>query len=599
MSTHTLQRPSNNQDTLTPAEYDQNARWILECLIRGWNPPVRLNCGPWDDRVVNDAVRIYESSSDEHKPTIVANMLYSLKESGRYADLEALLDGKEITASPQPPALQESSNTEDSEYFVPPLPQHIKANEARAGEASPILDAIIKFIGYWATRSCEGYHEAVALWVLATIAARRVYLAWKNGLWTPLYILLVAKSTLHGKSESSSYGARIIEDAGLGFLMAADDVGPQKLLSNMSGRYLPRNYADMSPERKEFERLKTAFAGQRSILHDEFGNELQEYINAKSGYKASFYGLLKKLYDCKKHYEYDTVQRGSEYIEMPYLALLGTATPDCLKPIANTNSPVWTDGFFARIAFVLPPPGDLRLRSAPPEDCVVPPHVIQALQDWHQRLGVPECRIDDNKDIADALENDAQKHGHHKKEKVREPYTVTKSELPQQHCFMDAEVYRAHQAYYQALVKLAFDHQLDEKFLSNYGRLPDMALRIAMLLASLENRGYIDMRHWGRGQLVAEHWRASFHELIKNLDSGSMNGYGAVETKVLDAIAKIGEMANARTISQQSTFLRKLGTPKVRDACDELAAAKVIAKEGGGKGALFGPLESQTEQKGW
>ena len=58
-------------------------------------------------------------------------------------------------------------------------------------------------------------------------------------------------------------------------------------------------------------------------------------------------------------------------------------------------------------------------------------------------------------------------------------------------------------------------------------------------------------------------------------------------------------MVNSRTISQQSTFLRSVGVQKVRDACDELAAAKVIAKEGGGRGALFGPLEVQAEQKGW
>src|SRR5205807_5929395 len=99
----------------------------------------------------------------------------------RYPGLKELLSD-DPAASQQPPVHEPTadqfSHVESLEYPVPPLPQQVKSNEARAGEASPTLDAMIDYFRHWATRSYEGYHEAVAIWVLATIAARRIVLPW-------------------------------------------------------------------------------------------------------------------------------------------------------------------------------------------------------------------------------------------------------------------------------------------------------------------------------------------------------------------------------------------------------------------------------------
>ncbi len=474
------------------------------------------------------------------------------------------------------PAAEETLLEEEG---IPLLPSATKANEARADEASPTLDALIAFFQYWCTRSYQGYHEAVALWVLSTIAARRVSLPWRKGIWTPLYIMLVATSTTHAKTEAASYGRRILEDCGLDYLLCPDEISPQKLMHNMAGTSLPRNYAVMSEVDQEYQRLRLAFSGQRGWLYDEFGNKLQEIISAK-GYNGLFYALLKQLYDCKRIYEYDTLARDNEQIVMPYLSILGTATPACLKPIAAKDSATWTDGTFARIAFIVPPKNEIKLQSAPLETCVVPEAIKAALCVWHERLGIPHCEIVET-ELVEAADETTPGKDKSRKYQDRPLYQIIKGS-------------QAHEAYYQSLTILAQEHTLDERFRATYGRLPDMALRIAMLLASLENDNQMDLRHWGRGQAITERWRANFHELIAQISSDEeRGGYGEMEDKVLDALSRMGKMATSRDIAQKNTVLRKLGSPEVRKILDELADAQVIHKEGHGRGACYG-LKKET-----
>lgn len=455
---------------------------------------------------------------------------------------------------------------------------------------------MIDYFRHWATRSYEGYHEAVAIWVLATIAARRVVLRWRKGVWPNFYIMLVSVSGRHAKTEAADYGTKVIKECGLGFLLAPDETTPQQLLSRMSGQKIPRNYSVKDADGKEFIRLKLAFSAQKGWQYDEFGDFLQEIIQSK-GYSNLFYRLLKRLYDNKPDFTYDTAIRGEEEIGLPSLNLIGTMAPESLAGIANKESKVWTDGAFARLSFIVPPSDSLELTSAPMGDATVPDNITQPLKAWHKRLGIPECDIVDLEEQEELME---EAHGKDKKKKLSgEPYKIDRGDLPQNDIYWSNDIHQAHEAYYQALVKMSIDYNLDARLNSNYIRLPDMTLKIAMLLASVEGCTHIQMKHWARGQQITERWRANLHELLNQLSSGSIGGLGEIEDKVLDAIAKIGKMVNARTISQQSVFLRSLGVPKVRDACVELAVAKVIAKEGTGKDALFGPQELQAEQRGW
>ncbi len=547
---------------------DENAREYILSMIAGKKPARMPDVGKW-----LQPCQILAANFDNNPDN------FDLLVKDMYGSIPGL---KQLMENDP---LQGDAPAED-DIAVPPLPPEVKANEKGAEMASPTLDAMIKLLQKWCTRSYEGYHEAVALFVLDAIAARRPYLPWRAGMWTSLYFMLVADSTTHAKTEAASYGRRIIEDCGLGFLLAPDEITPQKLMSNMTGENVPRNYSLKDPEGKEYIRLKLAFSGQKSWIYDEFGNKLQEIIAAK-GHNAYFYALLKQLYDNKRTYEYDTLTRDNEHIDMPYLSIIGTATPACLKPIASKQSAVWTDGMFARIAFIVPPKDELKLQSAPREEFYLPDDIRKKLIAWHQELGTPDCKIIDTQEKEDLL-NQALGEDKKKKKENKPPFEVERGALPQQIVTWNDDVYKAHEAYYQALATLARDHHLDERFKATYGRLPDMALKNAMLVASLENNGVIEMRHWARGQQTAEHWRANYHELIAQLSSDE-TGYGQIENEVLDAIAKLGQMANSRVISQQGRHLRKIGAPKVREVCVELAAAGVIEQGGKGINATFGP----------
>src|SRR5438094_2755941 len=113
-------------------------------------------------------------------------------------------------------------------------------------------------------------------------------------------------------------------------------------------------------------------------------------------------------------------------------------------------------------------------------------------------------------------------HGEDKKTK-KEPqqsYIIEPGELPQNNIYWSGSgVKEAHQAYYEELQRIDAEHNLDKRVSSNYVRFPDMALKIAMLLASLENNNQMDIRHWHRGLQIVEGWRHNLHELIAQLST--------------------------------------------------------------------------------
>ncbi len=485
---------------------------------------------------------------------------------------------------------EEKAQAEKEAGSVPALPPDVKANEAQAHEASPTLDALIAFFKRWATRSYEGYHEAVAIWVLATIAARRVVLKWRAGIWPTFYIMLVSKSGRHAKTEAAFYGTKVILDCGLGFLLAPDETTPQRLLSKMSGQHIPRNYSLMDNNEKEAFHRKLAFSGQKGWQYDEFGDFLQEIISGR-GYNVLFYRLLKQLYDNKPEFTYDTGARGEEVIKLASLNIIGTTAPESLTPIAGRDSKVWTDGAFARIAFIVPPPESIKLQSAPDGEAIVPDNIREALITWHKQLGEPYCQVIDMAEREELLE---QTYGKDTKKKNKDTpaYKIEREDLPQNPInWTGSGVREAHECYYQALVQMGLDYNLDVRLNSNYIRLPDMALKIAMLLASLENNGRMDMRHWARGQEITERWRANLHTLMAQLSGGGISGYGELEAAVIDVITKKiakGQKISARDIIEKGgTLVRNAGSTKIRSILEEFHGQGLLAGEGIGKKARY------------
>lgn len=417
-------------------------------------------------------------------------------------------------------------------FSCPPLPEKAQIDPSRGEGASPWLDRYVAFSRKWSPRAYEGFHEACGLWVLATVAARRVLLHLGKPRYTPLFIALVARTSLYAKSTTADIAIDVLRMAGLEWLLAADEATPQKFIQDLTPR-LPEDFVSLPDGRRARLTLRLAFAGQRGWFYEEFGQHLQA-MNRKDGYMAEFRGIIRRMDDCKDRYEYGTISRGSDVVERPYLALLANLTPADLKPLARRGSSMWNDGFWARFAFVTPHHMQRKQDRFPSGERIIPSELITPLHEWHERLGVPEVRVEPKVDSKG------------------DPTGEMRAEvaLPElRACTLGEGVEEAFYTYHDGLlefVERSDNHDLD----GNYSRFAEKALRIAMLLASLENGGKIEMPHWARGQAIAERWRADLHALYQEVNSPEPSEAEALEERILDIVQAKG-MPTLREIAQQ------------------------------------------------
>jgi hypothetical protein len=262
-----------------------------------------------------------------------------------------------------PPAAAEPFNPH------PELPAAVKPDEDLAATACPWLDEYIKFSRHWSPRSYQGYHEACGLWLLSTIAARRVAFNFGDRRYTNLYLIMSGDSTLYAKTRAAKIALDTLKQSGLSWLRAPDRATPQAFLSYLTGQ-VPSNYEQLREDDQEWTRLKVGFAAQRGWFYEEFGNGIAAMTQA-SGYMSDFRGLLREFDDCPDQYEYITKARGAEIIQQPYLALLANLTPADLRPVAGRGAGVWGDGFLARFSFITPPPAEISLARFPVGERVI------------------------------------------------------------------------------------------------------------------------------------------------------------------------------------------------------------------------------------
>ncbi|MBV9617334.1 MAG: DUF3987 domain-containing protein [Ktedonobacteraceae bacterium] len=433
--------------------------------------------------------------------------------------------------SPTAARLDDAHDPVAASLSFQPLPAEVRLPEELGATASPWLDAYIDFSRKWSPRGYEGFHEAVALWVLSTVAARRVMVPLGDKYYTPLLIVLVGRTGLFAKSTTAKIGRAVLSSADLEWLLAADDATPQKFISEMAG-CLPSNYASLSPQEQQDVQRQLAFAGQRGWFYDEFGQIMNAIM--KDGVMSEFRGILRRLDDCYKSYKYGTISRGTEIVQNPYLALLGSMTPDDLGKAAKSGSPLWGDGFLARFAFVTPP-GKASGGGRFPEGLrVVPEEISAPLRAWHRRLGIPEISI---RPIVDG------------KGKASGGSFIERSDLPEQCCTLAPDVIDSYYAYSDALTTLRASTNKNRDLDGSYNRFASKALRIAMLLASLENDGHIEQRHWARGQAISERWRAGVHDLFAQTNETPADEGAIMEEKILQIVEKL-KLVTVREIRQ-------------------------------------------------
>jgi len=257
-------------------------------------------------------------------------------------------------------ALLEAEDTEpstlevrDLEPLGPPLPEGIAFSPEVGQGASRWLDLYEEYSRQVSPEGYDDFHPACGLWVLSTVAARRVYVPLSKRVYTPLAIALTARTSLFAKTTTASAAVTVLQGAGLSWLLGDDETTPQKLLADMAG-WLPPNYGELEEEQQARIRLRVAMSGQRGWYYDEFGQAINAMMKS-NGPMTDFSGLLRRLDDCRESYSYSTRTHGQEVIEKPYLALLANMTPADLRQHADKGNGFWRDGFWARFAFITPP----------------------------------------------------------------------------------------------------------------------------------------------------------------------------------------------------------------------------------------------------
>lgn len=481
------------------------------------------------------------------------------------ADAAMSAPGKPTIVEPEtllPAATSETSTAEEPPTGWRPLPPAARLDPQLAEDASPWLTRYCAFSAQWSPRAFADFHIGVGLFVLSAVAARRVMLHLGGPRYTNLYIALASRTGLWAKTTTAKIGLQVLRDAGLDFLLAPDDASPQALIQNMTAR-VSWQWARLSAEAQAMERQRLAFAGQRSWFYEEFGQQVAAMMRP-SGVMADFRGLLRRFDDCPEHFRYVTVGRGMDVVERPYLAFLVNVTPADLKPYAQRGANLWGDGFLARFAFITPPEHNHGRGRFPGGRRVVPDELLAPLQAWHRRLGIPQVRI-----VSVETGEGGEAVGDHRVE-----VTPGAPEV----CTLGAGVYERFYAYNDALMDLALTmnlHDLD----GSYARFPEKALRVAMLLASLENGGTIELRHWARAQEITESWRLSLHRLYEQITRAAVPLEQPFAEKIMQQIALHGPLT-PRELTQR---ISNLPVELARKTLTELVKAGKLQEVPAGK----------------
>ena len=441
---------------------------------------------------------------------------------------------------------------------IPELPDFAGLPEDLGRDASPWLDLYIGFSRRWSPRSFDGFHEACALWLLSTIAARRVVVTCGKQEFTNLSLMLCGRTTMHAKSSATDIAMDVLHTCGLEYLLAPDEATPQSFVRFLTGADLPTNFDALDEERRTSAQLRLGFAGQKGWFAEEFGSWLASMMRT-DGHMADFRGLLRRFDDCPPEYSRSTIARQTERIQRPYLSLIGNLTPADLRPLAKKGSLLWGDGFLARFAFITPLDGEILTGRFPRDRRVIPAEISQPLVEWHHRLGLPQVTIQSSPDGT--------------------PSAIVIPPKPSEAIISD-EVWNAFYSYNEALLLIAEQSDLTDLD-GNYGRLHIKALRIAALLASLENCRQIEMRHWARAQEITERWRIYTHRLYKQVTQAQGSAQPNIEDKILSILARWqgkGPYVEGMTANEISRFIEGVDRATIKSHAERLVEAGDLKK---------------------
>lgn len=449
------------------------------------------------------------------------------------------------------------------EQLYPPLPPGLALEPGATDGLCPLKDEYVAFSREKSPEGFEEFHPSCFWSMLSTVAARRVVINLESQ-YTPLSVMLAARSTLYAKTETAEVVRAALKAAGLDWLLGLTRTTPQKLLLDMSGP-IAENYHEMDYESQKTLKIHLAMSAQRGWLYHEFGKLMRAMVQS-NGPMSDFIGILLQISDGQDELPTGTIGRGNETIIKPYLSMLGTLTPASIRAFAGKHAELWSDGFLARVLWSCPPPNTYIDRPFQRGHTKVPTKLVTGIRNWHEQLGIPEIDIDP------ILSDEGKPTGRYRKQWL--------NELPEKTYYLSDDAYNGWVKYRSALKSMIVDlpHQ---DFDASYGRMGTMALRVAALAASVEGVSKIEHRHWILGQEQAELWRGSLHQLYAQVvsDGSIVESAPTQEDQLVEYLTTLEKETTAREILQYGPApLRKLKSNGIRDMLSGLIKDGVIEK---------------------
>ena len=213
---------------------------------------------------------------------------------------------------------------------------------------------------------------------------------------------------------------------------------------------------------------------------------------------------------------------------------------------------MWQDGFWARFAFVAPAAGEPPGAGQFPEGVrVIPAAILDPLVAWHRRLGQAEVEIEARAGGGSSL---------------------TLHPAPEQVCAIAPEVRAGFYRYNDALLQQALAAG-NEDMDGPYARLAEKAVRVALLLASLEGGAVVEARHWARGAAVAERWRAGLHAVYDQVNAAAGDERTRdLEERLLELVGRLGSL----TAAQARRYIRNISAGEAGSTLAQLAEVGLL-----------------------
>lgn len=401
------------------------------------------------------------------------------------------------------------------ELYVPPLPKAAELDESLIKKSADV-GRFQRDCADWLARKSPMtpriFLESAPLWAAGLAIAKRCVLRLSfDDIYPNLYVLWVAPTTYYHKSTGLKAITKLVGSS-FQHLLMPETTTPEMLVAKLAGQR-PSNYEQLLPSEKKLEDTAIRFAGQRGLSIDEASK-----ILIPKKYMEGHAEALMQLFDAPDRMERELRGDGKLIVYNPALSLIGATTPAMLSRYLTDAE--WESGLMARIIPLTPAEKEVKyvVSTHSPELQTTMETLKNRLLRIHNAFPTPPDW--------DAL--------YSSEDAVR---------LKMVEALLEPSVMNRFNAYSEAMHELTDPRRgLDERLRGNYGRLPVLAIKLALILTIMDwadeggkESPRITEAHWTRAQMLSEEYRASAHRLLAELNiSQDVKN----EQKILDFIAR-------------------------------------------------------------